>query len=119
MGKAYLYEHHDGWEDLMYVSDHELSDIERFCPTCEEWDKLIGVVDSGEELAGILSEHLIYENSGDFTDCYARIMDAYYEYSLDDHAVTPLAKEDLPVGLFFFVNGNFAFAGCSLSEAET
>ncbi len=119
MSKVYLYEYHDGWEDLMYVTDHELSDIERFCTLCEDWDRLIAVINTREELVSHLADYSIFENSGEHTDCFKNIMSAYEEYSSDDHVIAITPKEELPVGLFFYVDGNFAFAGCSLSKAET
>lgn len=119
MGKAYLYEHHDGWEDLTYVTDHVLSDIERFCTLCEEWDKLIAVINSREELVKHLAKYSIYENKGDFTECFGQIMSEYEKISSDDHVRPMTPKEELPVGLFFCVDGKFAFSGCSLSKAET
>lgn len=118
MRKVYVYDHHEGWDDQMFVADHELSDIDRFCPHCEEWDKLIAVVNSREDMVKVLNEHSIYENGGSFTEIYKMIMEKFDEYSRDDYVQPVVPKEELQVGLFFFTNNHFAFSGCKLSEAE-
>lgn len=119
MRNVYVYDHHDGWEDLMFVTDHELSDIDRFCWYCEEWDQLIAVVNTREDMIKILNEHSIFENEGYYTEIYQTLMEKFDEYSSDDYVQPVIPKDELEVGLFFFPEGNFSFAGCKLSEAET
>lgn len=36
MGNVYAYEHHEGWDDQIFITDFELSDIDKFCWYCEE-----------------------------------------------------------------------------------
>ena len=118
MGRVFAYEDHNGWMDSMFLADHELSDRERFCPRCELWSKLIGEVHSKEELISILSEHGITEDDEVLADTYNGLIEKYEKYSSEGYEFTKVPKEKLEVGLFFFVKGNFAFSGCSLSAAE-
>ncbi len=118
MGEVYFYEHHDGWEDLNYVTDHELSDIVRFCPLCEDWDKPRGRIGSLEDLSEIVAEYSIFEDRGEFVDCFEELREKYYEYADPAYIRPATDKNDLMVGLFFFVDGHFSFAGCKLSDAE-
>ena len=46
--KVYLYMHHCGFD--FFVSDHELTKEETYCPDCEESDELIGIYNNEEEL---------------------------------------------------------------------
>lgn len=119
MGRVFAYEDHNGRSDCIFLADHELSDQERFCPEAELWSDLIQEVHFGEELLRILEEHEIAETGEALTDTYTRLIKDYEMYSSPDYERTIVPKDDLCVGLFFFVNGNFAFAGCSLKEAET
>ena len=112
MGRVFAYEDHNGWKDSMFLTDHELSDRERFCPRCELWSELIGEIHSKEELIHILNEH------GVLTDTYSGLIATFEKYSAPDYKLPKVSKEDLEVGLFFFVNDNFAFSGCPLAKAE-
>lgn len=118
MNKVYVYEHHEGWTDMMYLTDHELTDGERFCDYCEEWDAPAGTASTKEELAEILGRYQIYEDRGEWTETFHQLMDKFEELTSPDHKCEITPKSDLPVGLFFYVNDNFAVASCKLYEAE-
>ena len=49
--------------DLLIITDRELSDTERFCGEHEDWDKLIGVFDSLSEFKSYLAEHKLCGNT--------------------------------------------------------
>lgn len=119
MGRVFAYEDHNGWKDGMFLADHELSDRERFSPRCELWSELIQEIHSKEELVIILAAHGITEGNEVVADAYAKLIGDYEIYSASEYERPIVAKEELHVGLFFFVNGNFAFSGCSLKEAES
>lgn len=100
-------------KDLLIITDRELSDIERFCVDHEDWDNLIGVFSSLGEFRSFLAERNLCENPF-YNDWLVR----YDEISNKDYQHGTIRKEDLKVGLFFFVDNNFAFSGCTLGAAE-
>ena len=118
MGRVFAYDDHNGWMDSMFIADHELSDRERFCSRCELWSELIGEVHSKEELISILTKHGITEDDEVLADTYDGLIEKYEKYSSDNYELPKVPKEELEVGLFFFVKGNFAFSGCALLNAE-
>lgn len=99
--------------DLLIITDRELSDRERFCSEHEDWDKLIGVFSSLSEFKSFLAEHNLCGNKF-YDDWLAR----YEEIQSKDYQCEMIRKEDLKVGLFFFVGDNFSFSGCTLGDAE-
>lgn len=76
MGRVFAYNHHDGFEDDMFIAGHELSAAERWCPMCEEYDDLVGEVISFEGLLDIIGEHKIQLGSGD----YIRLIGQYKNF---------------------------------------
>ena len=119
MGRVFAYEDHNGWQDSMFLTDHELSDRERFCPRCELWSELIGEVSSKEELIHILEEHGITATDEVLADTFVGLVADYEKYSALDYEITKKLRDELQVGLFFYVNEKFAFSGCSLVDAES
>lgn len=118
MGRVFAYENHNGWKDCMFLTDHELSDQERFYPEYELWSNLIQEIHSKEELLKIIAEHGITKDDEFLVDTYTKLIENYEKYSSDNYERAIVPKNNLYVGLFFFVNGNFAFTGCTLDEAE-
>lgn len=119
MGRVFAYEDHNGWKDSMFITDHELSDIERFCPRCELWSEPICEVHSKEQLIQILADHGIVEDDEVLADTYRGLMSDYEKYSAEDYKAPIIPKKKLPVGIFFFVDDNFTFSECSLSAAKS
>lgn len=118
MGKVFAYEDHNGWDDCMFLTDHELSDAGRFCTCCEEWSPLIGEVCTKDELVNILGAHGITEDNEWNSEVYDKLIKDYETFKNPDYEQPVMPKENLYVGVFFFVQGNFTFDGCPLSEAE-
>lgn len=79
---------------------------------------MIGKVNSRDYMIKILNEHSIFRNEGDFTDIYIILMKKFDEYSKDAYVRQIIPKENLQIGVFFFIEGKFAFSGCEISEAE-
>ena len=114
MKTVYVYDSHCGWDDLIYLKDKEISDIDRFCPVCEEWDQLIGIANNKAELIEILNMHNIGTKK-----IFEELLEKFDEIQSIDYGSEIVKKEELKVGLFFFVKGNFSFSGCPLSKAES
>lgn len=94
------------------LADRELSDIDRFCNEHEDWDTFIGKADSKEELKDIFSRLSLEKHFAD------ELIGEYENFMKDDYQPAMVKKEELRVGYFFYIDGNFAFSGCKLSEAE-
>ena len=54
MKRTYLYMHHCGFD--FYMTDHEQTPAEMYCPDCDESAELIGVYDSEAELEAKIAE---------------------------------------------------------------
>lgn len=118
MGRVFAYEDHNGWKDCMFLTDHKLSDRERFCPRCELWSEFISEIHSYNMLIDVLNEHGITEDDEVLADTYDKLVSEYKEYSAENYKREFTPRDELEVGLFFFVDGNFAFSGCALTDAE-
>jgi len=115
MGRVFAYDHHNGWDDMVFLTDHRLSDIERFCRLCEDWDELIKEVESKDDLLKIIMKQSIPEGS----DEYKILINNYDKYSATDYIRPAFPPEKIEVGVFFFAEGNFAFWGSWLSTGRT
>ena len=98
MKTVYVYDSHCGWDDLIYLKDKEISDIDRFCPVCEEWDQLIGIANNKAELIEILNMHNIGTKK-----IFEELLEKFDEIQSIDYGSEIVKKEELKVGLFFFV----------------
>ena len=90
-------------KDLLIITDRELSDIDRFCIAHEDWDQLIGVFNSLSEFKSFLAERNLCDNPF-YDDWLVR----YEEIQKKDYQCEVIRREDFKVGLFFFVDDNFA-----------
>lgn len=86
MGQVFAYNHHDGFDDDFFLAGHELSDEERWCPVCEEYDTLITELHSYAQLIEIMESHSIIPGSGE----YINLTEKYLQY-----AETVLSEEEL------------------------
>lgn len=118
MKPIYIYDNHS-WSGTLSLFDHERSDIETFCTECEEWDPLIGVVNSKEELIKLCN------SIGDCLDpSLEELLKSYDKITSENHVPYSVSKDNMQVGLFFYItdkhiDGKFAFYGCRLIKAES
>ena len=99
-------------ENPIMLASKELSDIEGFCMDHEDWDILIGKANSITELEKILSKQNLEQH------LHEELLQEYEEIINKDYKSEIIRKEKKQVGLFFCIDGRFAFSGCSISKAE-
>ncbi|MGN0689564.1 MAG: hypothetical protein ACI4KH_03985 [Oscillospiraceae bacterium] len=65
MDKKYVYKHHSGWD--IFYTDHELSDKERYCSFCDEYNIFVDVCEDEESFGKLLTE--LFAEGYDLAPC--------------------------------------------------